>query len=350
MRTAASRAGLYLIVSVVAMAGAGGGHASGVTFTSPVVISESDATYDGENIIVDGTAATIDGAHTFAGVSIINGGKITTSETTASAEYSLDLTVIGSLLIDAGGSIDVSARGYLGGNRPGNSGNRYGKTLGNVDGSYYRSGGGYGGLGGKLGVDARNDIYGDPLEPDELGSGGGGRAGYNQGGDGGGLIRISASTIQLNGSIKADGGDGTDGTYYAGGGSGGGIRIHAGSLIGDGSIGAGGGDGGGNFGCGGGGGRIAVYYSNTLSLPPANITATGGSGAEPGHDGTVFFGVPGDLNGDCTVNILDLLIVRNHLGLDPASGENRKADLNADGVINILDLIRVRNVLGTVCP
>ena len=39
-------------------------------------------------------------------------------------------------------------RGYLGGDRPGNTGSYYGKTLGNANGSYGTSGGSYGGLGG----------------------------------------------------------------------------------------------------------------------------------------------------------------------------------------------------------
>ena len=57
----------------------------------------------------------------------------------------------------------------------------------------------------------------------------------------------------------------------------------------------------------------------------------------------------GDTNGDCSVNILDLILVRNRLGADPATGDNWKADLNRDGKINILDIIAVRNRLNTKC-
>ena len=60
-------------------------------------------------------------------------------------------------------------------------------------------------------------------------------------------------------------------------------------------------------------------------------------------------GLPGDTNGDCMVNILDLLYVRNRLGQDPASGDNWRANVNGDGAINILDLIFVRNRLGATC-
>ena len=58
----------------------------------------------------------------------------------------------------------------------------------------------------------------------------------------------------------------------------------------------------------------------------------------------------GDANGDCKVNVLDLIYIRNHLkgdvSSDPAAA---KADVNHDGVVNVLDLIYVRNRLGTSC-
>jgi hypothetical protein len=59
--------------------------------------------------------------------------------------------------------------------------------------------------------------------------------------------------------------------------------------------------------------------------------------------------VSGDANGDCSVNILDMLFVRNRLGQDTASGDNWQADVNEDAGINILDMIFVRNALNTSC-
>ena len=53
--------------------------------------------------------------------------------------------------------------------------------------------------------------------------------------------------------------------------------------------------------------------------------------------------VVGDVNRDCRVNVLDMILVRNHLYEDPTSGNNWSYDLNGDGVINILDMIAVRN-------
>ena len=61
------------------------------------------------------------------------------------------------------------------------------------------------------------------------------------------------------------------------------------------------------------------------------------------------YGLYGDANGDCCVNVLDLIFVRNCFGRDAATGDNWQADINQDGVINVLDLIRTRNVLNARC-
>ncbi|HUW31109.1 MAG TPA: caspase family protein, partial [Planctomycetota bacterium] len=67
------------------------------------------------------------------------------------------------------------------------------------------------------------------------------------------------------------------------------------------------------------------------------------------HTAASVWTIPGDLNGDCKANVLDLIIVRNRLGSDPSSGDNGLADLNGDGRINVLDLIQTRNRLGSAC-
>ncbi len=56
---------------------------------------------------------------------------------------------------------------------------------------------------------------------------------------------------------------------------------------------------------------------------------------------------PGDVNADGTVNILDMIHVRSHLGEDPATADNWRCDVNQDQKINILDLIFLRNRLNT---
>jgi len=60
--------------------------------------------------------------------------------------------------------------------------------------------------------------------------------------------------------------------------------------------------------------------------------------------------LPGDANMDCRVNILDLIFIRNRLGMDGGTDDNWKADVNADGKINLLDLLFVRNRLNQSCP
>ncbi|NQT20003.1 MAG: DUF3160 domain-containing protein [Planctomycetes bacterium] len=56
---------------------------------------------------------------------------------------------------------------------------------------------------------------------------------------------------------------------------------------------------------------------------------------------------PGDANADGTVNVLDMIRVRNHLGEDPASADNWRCDVNQDQRINILDLIFLHNRFNT---
>ena len=51
----------------------------------------------------------------------------------------------------------------------------------------------------------------------------------------------------------------------------------------------------------------------------------------------IFTGPAWDVNKDGTVNILDLIIVANNLGV-PVGEANPRADVNGDGVINVLDL------------
>jgi len=56
--------------------------------------------------------------------------------------------------------------------------------------------------------------------------------------------------------------------------------------------------------------------------------------------------LPGDVNYDGKVNILDLITVRNSLGKDAASDPAaRRYDVNNDGAVNVLDIVAVRNRL-----
>jgi len=63
--------------------------------------------------------------------------------------------------------------------------------------------------------------------------------------------------------------------------------------------------------------------------------------------GTVTIALAADLNGDCVVNLGDLLALRDLLGQRGSPGI--RGDLNVDGVINTLDLIILRNKMGKTC-
>jgi len=68
------------------------------------------------------------------------------------------------------------------------------------------------------------------------------------------------------------------------------------------------------------------------------------------NDNFKVWPLPGDVNWDCAVNILDLIVVRSKLNEDPNVGAlNWRADVNVDGYINLLDLIEIRNHLNTRC-
>ena len=125
--------------------------------------------------------------------------------------------------------------------------------------------------------------------PNELGSGGGGwGSSGNFAGNGGGLVRITAGDIILDGSIKANGGGGAQ--TGNGGGSGGGVYIQTGILSGTGMITASGGNNSTayNNAIGGGGGRIAIYYDDLSGFDTGNITAYGGVAFGNGGAGTIY--------------------------------------------------------------
>jgi hypothetical protein len=249
-----------------------------------------DAAFAADSVIVSGSGtvvATAAGAPIQVNnLSLLDGAVLTQRPTTSSQTYSLQLTVAGSLVVDATSRIDASGLGY-----PANM------TLGNTptNASSGFSGGSYGGLAAGRNGQA-NGVYGDYRNPDELGSGGANN-GYGGGGAGGGLIRIVAGTAQVDGQILANG----QSPYQCGAGSGGGIYVRAGTLSGTGTIAANGGLASGWNGTPGSGGRVAIYYDtldgfNLLT----NVTAHGGAPQDGAVAavGTVYLqqtGEPGQL-------------------------------------------------------
>lgn len=219
---------------------------------------------------------------------IESGGKITGN---------LALLEAANLNIHSGGRIDVNFRGYAGGcgrhargGGPGGGGGTHNSRWG--DGS----GAGYGGNGGRgrQRSTAAGSAYGSLIQPDRLGSGGGGAEDNARnicGGRGGGRVKINVSgTTTINGSITANGANGLVGGHTGGGGgSGGSVWLTTSVLAGNGSITANGGNGGRRSwgqGGGGGGGRIAIHY--TTDNFAGSMTAFGGAGHQNGGSGTIF--------------------------------------------------------------
>jgi hypothetical protein len=236
------------------------------------------------DFVLDGRTVAVSGRLTLGSLELRNGSVLTHPGATTTTTPRLDI-VVGRLTVDATSRIDVSGRGYLGGWTGGNGGDA-GRTLGNGVGSTERNGGSYGGLGGFGNTGGvTGGVYGDARNPNELGSGGASNCvGGNN--SGGGLVRVVAGAVELNGQIVADGA-GNPGNACAGGGSGGGVRVETGTLDGTGSIRANGGAANGFSAGGGGGGRVAVYTTGgTFDL--ANVQALGGGGQQQGGPGTIF--------------------------------------------------------------
>lgn len=221
-------------------------------------------------------------------LTMLGGSMLTHGSNGAVKSMYLDLNIVTNMTMNTGSSIDVSARGHCssGGTGRGTS------TVVTTNGA---GGGGYGGAGaaGDGGV-AGGPTYGLPTDPVLLGSGGGDSSASVgcAGGAGGGLVIISApaGTLDLNGSITADGGNPICSAKTGGGGSGGSVKLVSDILTGSGgSINA---KGGMPIGCtvdcggSGGGGRIYLQY-NSGDHSGISLSAAGGAGAYSGAAGTI---------------------------------------------------------------
>ena len=140
-------------------------------------------------------------------------------------------------------------------------------------------------------------FYGSLFYPSSFGSVGGGRVS-----PGGGVIKITAGELQIDGDIECKGGLYEKGINH-GGGSGGSVYINTTTFQGDGVIDVSGGPGNG-YGGGGSGGRIAVYYH--LSSFTGQLKAFGGSSLhEAGAAGTIY-------QKDYRQNLQYLLVTNNN--------------------------------------
>ena len=141
-------------------------------------------------------------------------------------------------------------------------------------------GGSYGGYGGG----AMNElaIYGDLAIANDYGSNGGGDVRYR--GGAGGVVHIVAKEFINDGTVAANGGDGTAG---AGGGSGGSVFVTTSAIRGYGVFMARGGKAT-SFGNGGGGGRVSIHVTESKSNFHGSYDVSGGDGRLKGSPGTVL--------------------------------------------------------------
>jgi len=92
---------------------------------------------------------------------------------------------------------------------------------------------------------------------------------------------------------------------------------------------------------------------NSTGQYTATLTVDSDDGSDAVRTVTIYIEGQGpalspveDVTGDCKVNILDMIAIRNNLY---ESAEGNPSDVNGDGDINILDMIQVRNHLGDTC-
>jgi hypothetical protein len=224
-----------------------------------------------------GSVVNVSGTLSVDSTSVVTCGGTNTSGQISGQWAGQGVTINASnVAVAVGGQISADSQGYVppGGNNPGNGPGSNG------------GGGAYGGLGGG---GSGGTTYGSAVMPTDLGSSGESHSasGYHRGGAGGGAIRlVVTNTLQLDGSVSANGGDSNTG---GGGGSGGSIWVTANTLTGAGAFQA---NGGSTSDGGGGGGRIAVYYTAGDGFSGyATTTALGGNGGSGGNgqNGTVVF-------------------------------------------------------------
>lgn len=156
-------------------------------------------------------------------------------------------------------------------------------------GSVGANGGSHGGLGGFADADHGGvvaPVFDDPLDPKFPGGGGGHSSNAGCcGGRGGGVLRLGAGLLRLDGALAADGAAGNHPTNA--GGAGGSIVVRAGALEGSGTILARGHPVATQVSAAGGGGGGLVLLAVGASSFTGTVSAAGGPGRVAGQDGVV---------------------------------------------------------------
>ncbi|MBP9864628.1 VCBS repeat-containing protein, partial [Patescibacteria group bacterium] len=212
-------------------------------------------------------------------------GTLTHAANTSTTASVINISA-GSMMIDLGGSVVVSSRGFYSA-IDGNS-QAYGPG-----GGYDRSGGGHGGAGGSAGG-AGGVAYCDALSAVEtMGSSGGNYYGRDGWSAGGGLAMFTVSgRTTINGSVFANGQNGYNTGWWGenGAGAGGGVNIRTNQIAGNPtSFSVVGGNGTGN-GASGGGGCARIVYDTDEGFNTSAVSVAGGTGgANSGGAGAYVF-------------------------------------------------------------
>ena len=211
----------------------------------------------GDTLLVSNMTFATTIPQTWDSIVVTHGGKLQTEAPGARQTNTVSLTAR-TIWVGTDASIDVSGQGWTGTNASGGVG------------------GSHGGVGGTYNAAQPPAVYGNYLEPVMPGMGG---APSNVASRGGGVIRVRAEELVLNGALRANGHASNQSGLGAG--AGGSIWVDVGSLSGSGWMTA---NGGAQtyYGGGGGGGRVAVYYREASGFNLARVTALGGSGNNGG--------------------------------------------------------------------
>lgn len=257
---------------------------------------------------VSGYCEVINGTLNVNNLVIDSGVTLTHPSTTSSTIYTLEIVAAGDVTISSGATIDVSQKGFLGGMSGDNAtttGMTYDSgspstptTTGGATGSSTKSSGGsHGGLGYAYNGANRPVTFDSVTDPALPGSGGSAGISNYAGGNGGGVLRITAAsgTIMISGNVYANGenGHGSYTGYCSGaGGAGGTIFLSSTNLSGAGPVQAlGGGRQGTGQGCEGvgGGGRVAIIVTGTDSYSgEVNIYGNNGYQTYDAQSGTYY--------------------------------------------------------------
>ena len=98
--------------------------AGAATFTQDTVIGYTNLAYDGQEIVVTNCTLTVDGAHGFLSVHVLNGGILTHTAVPSAVPASnfgppvygaQNLVVSNNVEVEIGGAIDANGKGYVSG-------------------------------------------------------------------------------------------------------------------------------------------------------------------------------------------------------------------------------------------